>query len=109
MIIIKQHNYELKIFFVAEALRLHPAAMTTEKLCTKNYTINNDNHAPVTIEVGTPIIIPTYALHRDEKHFKNPTKFDPERFAPENKNNITKCTFMPFGEGPRACLGKYYL
>lgn len=64
------------------------------------------NKKPVQIPKGTPIIIPIYGLHSDEKYFPDPEKFDPDRFSKENSGMITKYTFMPFGEGPRICLGK---
>lgn len=42
----------------------------------------------------------------DESYFPDPLAFKPERFLPENKENIPKFAFLPFGEGPRICLGK---
>lgn len=61
---------------------------------------------PISIKKDTPFIIPVYALQHDERYYPDPEKFDPERFFEENKNSITKYTCMPFGEGPRICLGK---
>lgn len=40
------------------------------------------------------------------KYFPDPEKFDPERFNDENKNDIMAGTFIPFGIGPRNCIGK---
>ena len=47
-----------------------------------------------------------YALHRDPKYYENPNKFDPERFSDENKHKIDPCAYIPFGTGPRNCIGK---
>lgn len=49
--------------------------------------------------------MPIYALHHDEKYFPNPEVLDPERFA-EGKQ-IPKGAYLPFGDGPRICIGKY--
>lgn len=59
----------------------------------------------VLVEVGTPVVIPVYGLHYDPKYYDDPEKFDPSRFLENNKETLTKYAFLPFGEGPRSCLG----
>lgn len=49
--------------------------------------------------------MPIYGLHHDPKYFKDPEQFDPERFNDENKPKIVPYTYMPFGAGPRKCIG----
>ncbi|XP_036143624.1 cytochrome P450 9e2-like isoform X2 [Monomorium pharaonis] len=49
-----------------------------------------------------------YALHHDSKYFPNPSKFDPERFSEQNKDNILPYSYLPFGEGPRKCIGNRF-
>lgn len=46
------------------------------------------------------------SIHRDPQYFQNPNKFDPERFSEENRHLIDLMTYMPFGYGPRNCIGK---
>lgn len=79
-----------------------------QKLCTKDFTFNLNNSKSVTIKKNTPIVIPLEAFHNDPAYFEKPQLFKPERFIGANKETITKCTFLPFGEGPRACIG-YFL
>lgn len=57
------------------------------------------------IEKGVSVIVPIWGLHHDPKYFPNPDEFDPERFNEENKQNIVPCSYLPFGEGPRNCIG----
>ncbi|XP_059225821.1 uncharacterized protein LOC106092109 [Stomoxys calcitrans] len=54
---------------------------------------------------GMPVYISNYALHYDSKYWPNPTTFDPERFSLENRQNIEPMSYLPFGNGPRNCIG----
>ena len=51
------------------------------------------------------IRIPVYAIHHDQSYFPDPDQFIPERFMPENSYRINPYTFLPFGKGPRNCVG----
>ena len=55
---------------------------------------------------GEILGIPVWSFHRDPEYFPDPLKFDPERFSEENKHNINPMVYMPFGVGPRNCIGK---
>ncbi|KAA0203984.1 Cytochrome P450 CYP3, partial [Hyalella azteca] len=52
-----------------------------------------------------PIIVPVWSIHRDPANWPDPLSFNPERFLPHNKKDIKPFTFMPFGVGPRSCVG----
>uniref|UniRef100_A0A1I8P6L7 Cytochrome P450 n=1 Tax=Stomoxys calcitrans TaxID=35570 RepID=A0A1I8P6L7_STOCA len=54
---------------------------------------------------GMHIFISAYGLHYDPKYWPNPTKFDPERFSAKNRKTINPMTYLPFGSGPRNCVG----
>ncbi|GJQ70344.1 hypothetical protein Trydic_g22778 [Trypoxylus dichotomus] len=92
---------------LSESLRLHPPALFLSKMCTHNYVLPpcDMSGKKVQIEENTPVIIPVYSLHHDPKYFPNPEKFDPDRFLDSNKVNIAKGSYLPFGEGPRICIG----
>ncbi|KAI4461650.1 cytochrome p450 [Holotrichia oblita] len=85
-----------------ETLRKYPPASMINRVCTKDYEIEGTG---VTIETGTRVFVSILGLHRDPEYFPNPGKFDPERFSDENKSNIRSFTYLPFGEGPRICIG----
>lgn len=50
-------------------------------------------------------MIPVYAVHHDPEIYPDPLKFMPERFDPEEVQKRPSCTFLPFGDGPRNCVG----
>ncbi|GJQ69086.1 hypothetical protein Trydic_g6250 [Trypoxylus dichotomus] len=93
-----------------EGLRKYPGFPTVTRVCTKSIVFPpvSSTSKPLHIQPGTPVVIPLKALHYDEKYFQDPHRFDPSRFLGENKEKIQKCTYMPFGEGPRACLGQRF-
>ena len=51
---------------------------------------------------------PVIGIHRDEQYYPNPEVFDPERFNDENKSKIDPYTYIPFGVGPRNCIGSRF-
>nr|XP_031840935.1 cytochrome P450 6k1-like [Nomia melanderi] len=87
---------------MSEALRLYPPAPLLDRVATTDYKIPGTD---IVLEKGTPVYVCLYALHRDPRFFANPDTYDPDRFSDENKSNIKPFTYMPFGEGPRACVG----
>ncbi|XP_053414073.1 cytochrome P450 3A4-like [Nycticebus coucang] len=85
---------------VNETLRLFPIAGRLERVCKKDVEING-----VLIPKGITVMIPTYALHRDPKQWTEPEEFRPERFSKKNKDSIDPYIYLPFGTGPRNCIG----
>ncbi|XP_030768433.1 cytochrome P450 6k1-like [Sitophilus oryzae] len=87
---------------IQETLRKYPPVAVVPRVCTKDYKIHGTD---IIIKKGTPTFISAWGLHKDPEYFPNPEKFDPERFNPENKHKIRDFSYIPFGEGPRMCLG----
>ncbi|XP_068197583.1 cytochrome P450 3A27-like isoform X1 [Antennarius striatus] len=85
---------------VNETMRLYPFAPRLNRISNAAVEING-----VTIPKGTVIVVPVYTLHRDPLLWSNPEAFQPERFRKENRCNIEPHAFLPFGEGPRNCIG----
>ncbi|KAF2890585.1 hypothetical protein ILUMI_15588 [Ignelater luminosus] len=63
---------------------------------------------PVHLEKGDVLWLPIYGLHRDKQFYPNPDRFDPERFSDENKGSIYPYSYIPFGSGPRSCIGNRF-
>ncbi|XP_063409713.1 cytochrome P450 3A41-like isoform X2 [Mytilus trossulus] len=86
--------------FFNEVLRLYGAASRFHRAAREDVTVSGV-HIPKDVNVSVPI----YALHRNPKYWPDPEKFDPDRFTDENKAKRPEYTFVPFGVGPRICIG----
>lgn len=93
---------------LSETLRMWPPAGLTDRFCVKDY-VYNDGNTKFVMEKGRFFWIPIFALHHDPNYFPNPETFDPERFGNDNKDNIIPGTYLPFGVGPRNCIGIHAL
>lgn len=60
------------------------------------------------LDKETPVFISSLALHYSDEYWLEPKRFNPERFSPENEKLLTPFTYLPFGEGPRNCIGKLF-
>ena len=87
---------------IMETIRKYPGLPILNRECTHDYLIPDTN---LMIKKGTPIIISLFGIHRNAEYFPNPMVYDPERFLEENMN-YDPAAYMPFGEGPRHCIGK---
>lgn len=89
-----------------EALRIWPQAPQVDRVCTKpTLIVDPDTGRRINLNVGDAVSIPIVGLQRDAKYFPEPMRFDPERFNEDNKKSIDANTYMPFGIGPRMCIG----
>ena len=117
---------------VTETLRLYSALATLDRVCVKSYRIPGTDvtiekgckavsythldvykrqipGTDVTIEKGCKVVIPHYAIQHDTKYYPDPLAYDPDRFLQDNVKSRPSYTYMPFGEGPRMCIGKKIL
>lgn len=93
---------------VCESMRRWSAVTMISRLCTKPTSLEIAEGKSVQINVGDAFWIPVYAIHMDEKTYPNPEKFDPERFSDANSGNIGSHSYLPFGTGPRNCIGSRF-
>jgi cytochrome P450 len=86
-----------------EAMRLYPPAPIIARVTTRPFNVGN-SPAPI----GSMIYIPIYALHRHRMLWDQPDQFDPDRFAPEPSKARHRYAYLPFGGGPRICIGSAF-
>ncbi|XP_039312861.1 probable cytochrome P450 6a14 [Solenopsis invicta] len=85
---------------ISETLRKYPPVSILNRICTKEIELPNFR-----VPKGTLITIPLLELHRDLSIYQDPDKFDPERFNADEIKERHPYAYMPFGEGPRNCIG----
>lgn len=90
---------------ILESLRIHLFVSIIDRRCTKSYTIKPERpgEKPVHLKKGDCIWIPAGAIHHDPKLYPNPQIFDPDRFGKKKPFSL-----MPFGIGPKNCLGSRF-
>uniref|UniRef100_A0A182MRW7 Cytochrome P450 n=1 Tax=Anopheles culicifacies TaxID=139723 RepID=A0A182MRW7_9DIPT len=87
---------------IYETLRKYPPVAILERIVTKPYKLPDTN---ITLHRGMKIMIPAYAIHHDPNIYPNPSTYDPDRFTPDRMARRDPCAYLPFGEGPRICIG----
>ncbi|KPJ03683.1 Cytochrome P450 9e2 [Papilio xuthus] len=96
---------------VSEVLRKWPPAIGLDRQCLMDYNLgkpNKDAAEDFIIRKGQTVTVPVSAIHRDPALYPDPDMFDPERFSKDNKHLIKPFTYMPFGLGPRNCIGSRF-
>ena len=86
-----------------EAMRLCPPAAAIGRLATQDIIVDGYR-----VQAGTMVVVGTYAIHRDPALWDHPLLFDPDRFSPQNSTGRDRWQFIPFGAGPRSCIGDHF-
>lgn len=86
---------------VKESMRLYPAA----GFLFGREAVEEVELGGYAVKPGAWVFIAPYLVHRDEKNFPDPERFDPERFSPGRIDDIPAYAYIPFGAGPRTCIG----
>ena len=95
-------NIEYVSVVLYESLRLFPPIPRATRDCSQTCAVTDE----LIVKKGTMIIFAIHVLHRNAEYWSNPDKFDPERFNPHNEQSYPTFAYLPFGEGPRQCIGK---
>ncbi|MFK3779224.1 cytochrome P450 [Agrobacterium sp. NPDC089420] len=94
-------TYTRQVF--SEAMRLYPPAPVITRTALQDFRLGEHD-----IPAGTVLYVPIYALHRHAALWDEPDRFDPSRFEPEKVKARHRYAYMPFGAGPRVCIGNAF-
>lgn len=86
-----------------EAMRLYPPAPSINREAA-----SDDSYGDLKIEKGTTILVMPWVIHRHRLYWEQPDAFMPQRFWPENRERIDRFQYLPFGAGPRVCIGSSF-
>ena len=95
--------FELKYLdaVLKESLRMFPPIVRFERIAGADHVFSNG----LEIEKGTVIHVPVWSVHHSPENFPDPETFNPDRWLPENKDQIKASSFLAFVDGPRNCIG----
>jgi len=88
---------------IQESLRLYPPFWIVDRMA-----VADDRAGDLDIPRGSTVIVFVYGAHHAPRYWKDPERFDPGRFTKANEKQQTPFTYLPFGAGPRGCIGSHY-
>lgn len=88
---------------IRESLRLCPPAPTGTRMASRDVAVGGYR-----VPKGTMLIVGRMAVQRDPQLWEDPLRFDPERFSPQNFKALDRWQYLPFGGGPRSCIGDHF-
>ena len=86
---------------LTESMRLYPPIWRTGRVALEEFELGGYQ-----IPAGASLCLPQYIIHRDNRWYDNPTKFRPERWTTEFYRQLSPFAYVPFGAGPRRCIGE---
>ena len=98
---VPQLEYTTKVLH--EALRLCPPGAAMARMALQDVEVDGYR-----VEAGTMLVVGIYAMHRDPTLWDRPLVFQPDRFARENSKSRDRWQYLPFGAGPRSCIGDHF-
>ena len=92
--------------FIKEVLRFTTPFPRFERIVKKDFFVESEELGKIFLPKNSIVSILASAVHMDEKYFKNPQDFNPNRFLAHNHHLINPMAFIPFANGPRNCIGQ---
>lgn len=86
-----------------EAMRLYPPAYGLTRLATRPVKVGG-----IALARGAIVVVNVLGMHHSTRYFSEPERFEPERFLGEAEQRIPRGAYLPFGAGPRICIGNHF-
>ena len=97
------HNLPYSLMVIKETMRIEPTVAIIPRALVEEVELGG-----YLMEKDSVVFIPPYIVHHDSRWWKNSEQFDPERFSEANESAIPKYAYLPFGGGPRICIGNHF-
>ncbi|MFB2980254.1 cytochrome P450 [Microseira sp. BLCC-F43] len=88
---------------IKEAMRLYPPVAVMPRIAIQDYEIGGYK-----VPAGCTVLISAWTMHRHPRYFEDPDKFDPDRWDNDLEKRLPRGVYLPFGNGPRICIGKSF-
>jgi len=88
---------------VTESMRLYPPAWIIGRSTTEDLRLGATE-----VPAGTTVVASPWVLHRDPRWYPDPERFDPDRWLGQGSGAVPRYAYMPFGAGPRSCIGEQF-
>jgi cytochrome P450 len=96
-------KFEFAVQVMQEALRLYPPFWMVDRMA-----LSDDRAGDLAIPAGSTVVVFIYGAHHSPQYWQNPEEFDPDRFTKANEKLHPPFAYLPFGAGPRGCIGGNY-
>jgi cytochrome P450 len=96
-------KFEFATKVIQEGLRLYPPFWMVDRMA-----LSDDRAGDLVIPRGSTVVVFIYGAHHSPRYWEDPERFDPERFTKANEKLRAPGTYLPFGAGPRGCIGGNY-
>ncbi len=96
-------NLEYTTRVLAESMRLFPPAWAVGRQALRDFKVGQ-----YAFPAGTFVVMSQWVMHRDQRFFPDPLRFDPDRFLPEVEARRPRFSYFPFGAGSRQCIGEEF-
>jgi cytochrome P450 len=100
---LRQQGAPFALQVMKESMRLYPPAFLIARSALRDTSIGG-----FTVRRDELVFIAPWLLHRDARYFRDPLRFDPDRFLPEREAELPRFAYMPFGGGRRICIGNQF-
>lgn len=94
----------VKYLHASETLRKYPPMPFVDRVCLERYNLPNSK---AFVEKGNFVMVPLMGLHYNPNVFPDPERYEPERFQESDTKYAYGFSYLPFGGGPRSCIGNY--
>jgi len=96
-------NLPYTLMVIKETMRIQPTVSAFPRTIVDDLELGGYQ-----LKGGAVVFVSPYILHHDPRWWSDPQTFDPTRFSAENEPNIPKYAYLPFGGGPRICIGNHF-
>ena len=93
----------MALMVLKETMRLYPPAYMVGRQAEREVPLG-----PATLRRGDTVFVNIYAMHRRGDYFAAPDEVRPERFSQEREKLLPRGAYLPFGGGPRICIGNHF-